>query len=31
VTAKVYAHAIDSDAEQAARVADAMRVAGLGQ
>jgi integrase len=30
VTAKVYAHAIGSDAEQAARVAEAMRVAGLG-
>jgi integrase len=31
VTAKVYAHAIGSAAEQAARVAEAMRVAGLGQ
>jgi integrase len=30
VTAKIYAHAIGSDAEQAARVAEAMRVAGLG-
>jgi integrase len=30
VTAKVYAHAIGSDAEQAARVAEAMKVAGLG-
>jgi hypothetical protein len=31
VTAKVYAHAIGSAAEQAARVAEAMRLAGLGQ
>jgi integrase len=31
VTAKVYAHAIGSAAEQAARVAEAMRVAGFGQ
>ena len=31
VTGKVYAHAIGSDAEQAGRVAEAMRVAGLGQ
>jgi len=31
VTAKVDAHAIGSAAEQAARVAEAMRVAGLGQ
>ena len=30
VTAKVYAHAIGSDAEQAARVAEAMKAAGLG-
>ena len=30
VTAKVYAHAIGSPAEQAARVAEAMKVAGLG-
>ena len=30
VTAKVYADAIGSDAEQAARVAEAMRLAGLG-
>ena len=31
VTAKVYAHAIGSAAEQAARVAEAMRMAGPGQ
>jgi hypothetical protein len=30
VTAKVYAPAIGSDAEQAAQVAEAMKVAGLG-
>jgi integrase len=30
VTARVYAHAIGSPAEQAARVAEAMRAAGLG-
>jgi len=30
VTARVYAHAIGSPAEQAARVAAAMRAAGLG-